>query len=80
MQTLQINIPDAVDVSPEELTVALAAQLYSMGKLSLGHAADLCNYSKTDFISLLARFNVSVFNYPADELDQDLANAKSYHC
>ncbi|HVV53724.1 MAG TPA: UPF0175 family protein [Mucilaginibacter sp.] len=79
MRTLQINIPDNVDLSEQEASTALAAQLYEMGKLSLGQAAELAGYSKATFMELLSKYGVSVFNYPADELDSDVANAKNYH-
>jgi predicted HTH domain antitoxin len=79
MRTLQIQIPDNIDLSEQEASTALAAQLYEMGKLSLGQAADLAGYTKATFMELLSKYGVSVFNFPADELDNDIANAKNYH-
>lgn len=79
MRTIQINLPDNVDLSQQEAVTALAAQLYDMGKLSLGQAAELAGYTKSTFMELLAGYGVSIFNFPADELDNDIANAKSYH-
>ena len=46
MRTLQIHLPDNLDLSDQEASTALAAQLYEMGKLSLGQAAELAGYSK----------------------------------
>jgi predicted HTH domain antitoxin len=79
MKTLTINLPDSIDLTPKEASTALAAQLYEMGKLSLGQAAELAGYSKRTFMELLGNYGVSVFNYPADELDNDIKNAKDYH-
>lgn len=79
MKTLTIKLPDTVDLTRKETVTALAAQLYDMGKLSLGQAADLAGYSKKTFMELLADYGVSVFNFPAGELDNDIANAKNYH-
>jgi predicted HTH domain antitoxin len=79
MRTLQINIPDTIDLSEQEASTALAAQLYEMGKLSLGQAAELAGFTKATFMELLAKYNVSIFNHPADDLDNDIANAKNYH-
>jgi len=31
-------------------------------------------------MELLANYSVSVFNFSADELDNDIKNAKDYHC
>ncbi|HJP62081.1 MAG TPA: UPF0175 family protein [Mucilaginibacter sp.] len=79
MRALQINLPDNVDLTQQEALTALAAQLYEMGKLSLGQAADLAGYSKSTFMELLANYGVSIFNYPPEELDNDILNAKNYH-
>lgn len=79
MKTLVINLPETVDMTEKEAVMVLAAQLYEMGKLSLGQAADLAGYSKTTFMELLGSHGVSVFNYPAEDLDNDILNAKNYH-
>ena len=79
MRTLQIHLPDNLDLSDQEASTALAAQLYDMGKLSLGQAADLAGYTKATFMELLSNYGVSVFNYPADELDNDITNARDHH-
>ena len=57
----------------------LATKLYEQGKLSLGQAAELAGYSKRAFMELLANYNVSVFNYDAQELENDIRNAGNYH-
>ncbi len=59
--------------------MVLAAQLYEMGKLSLGQAAEFAGYSKRTFMELLGSYGVSVFNYPVDDLDNDILNAKNNH-
>lgn len=79
MRTLTIELPDNVDLTLKEAGTALAAQLYDLGKLSLGQAADLAGYSKSTFSELLATYNVSIFNYSADEIESDLNNAKNYY-
>jgi predicted HTH domain antitoxin len=79
MKTVTINLPDSVDLTTQETLMALAVQLYEMGKLSLGQAADLAGYSKRTFMELLGNYGVSVFNFPPDDLDSDIANAKNYH-
>ena len=79
MKTLIINLPETVDLTPKETLTALAAQLYEMGKLSLGQAAELAGYSKRTFMELLSNYGVSVFNFPPEELDKDITNAKNYH-
>lgn len=79
MKTLTINLPDKFDLTPKETVTILAAKLYETGKLSLGQAAELAGYSKKTFMELLGNYGVSVFNFPPEELDKDIANAKNYH-
>ena len=79
MKTLTINLPDKFDLSPKETATLLAAKLYETGKLSLGQAAELAGYSKKTFMELLGNYGVSVFNFPPEELDNDIANAKNYY-
>ena len=57
MKSLTINLPDSLDLTSKEVTTALAAQLYEMGKLSLGQAADLAGYSKKTFMELLGNYS-----------------------
>jgi predicted HTH domain antitoxin len=57
----------------------LATRLYEQGKLSLGQAAEMAGYSKRTFMELLGDYGVSVFNYPPEELEQDVQNAARYH-
>jgi len=57
----------------------LATQLYEQGKLSLEQAAELAGYSKRTFMELLGNYNVSVFNYGEQELENDIRNAARYH-
>jgi predicted HTH domain antitoxin len=79
MKTITLEIPDSVDLDEKETKTLLAAKLYEKGSLSLGQAAELAGYSKRTFMELLANYDVSVFNYPAEELEKDILNAKNYH-
>ena len=53
----------------------MAAQLYEMGKLSIGQAEHLAGYDKRAFNKILGKLGVSLFNYPIDEIDNDIENA-----
>lgn len=79
MKTLTINIPETINLTPKEAQTVLAAQLYEMGKLSLGQAAELAGYSKDTFMELLSEYGVSIFNFDEDELDKDIENAKNHN-
>ena len=75
MKTLTLNVPDSFDIDDKEIAIILATKLYEQGRLSLGQAAVLVGLTKRNFIELLGRYNVSVFNYPASELSRDVKNA-----
>ncbi len=79
MKTLILNIPDNLDLDNREAATLLATRLYEQGKLSLGQGAELAGYSKRTFMELLANYNVSVFNYDEQELENDIRNAARYH-
>ncbi len=75
MKTLTIEIPDTLDLDSNEAAMLLATRLYESGKLSLGQAAELVGLSKRAFAELLGRYDVSIFNFPASELSNDVKNA-----
>ena len=79
MKTITLNIPDTVDFDDKEALMVIAARLYEKGKLSVGQAAELVGLSKRAFMEILGTYGVSVFNYPASDLDRDVENAKSYN-
>ena len=78
MKTLQLNIPDTVDLNIKEAKMLLASRLYEKGKLTLGQAAELVGLSKRTFMEILGDYDVSIFNYPISELDNDIKNAQDY--
>ena len=75
MRTVTLNLPDTLEMDSREVAMLLAARLYETGKLSLGQAADVAGLSKRTFAELLGKYNVSIFNYPAADLSEDIANA-----
>ena len=75
MQTLQIQLPDAINIDAREIQMLLASRLYEKGILSIGQAAQMTQLSKRTFMELLGQYQVSVLNYPADEIKQDFDNA-----
>lgn len=75
MQTLQIQLPDTVTLDTREIHLLLASRLYEKGILSVGQAAQMTQLSKRTFMELLGQYQVSVLNYPADEIKLDFDNA-----
>lgn len=70
MSELKVELPPEVPV--EEARLLLAIKLFETGRLSLGQAARMAGYSKKAFMELLATAGVSVFDYPATELQEEL--------
>lgn len=75
MKTITLNLPDNIELDQQEATMILATKLYERGELSSGQAAELAGLSKRTFIELLGSYGVSVFNYPASDLANDVKNA-----
>ena len=73
MKTLTLNIPDDIELDEKQTARFLAAKLYESGKITLGQAARLAGLSKVAFAEILADYNVSLFNHPADEIERDAA-------
>jgi predicted HTH domain antitoxin len=71
MQQLVLELP--IEIPIAEAKLLLAAKLFELGRLSLGQAAELAGYSKATFMELLGSLNVPVFDYPAEELQEELA-------
>jgi len=78
MRTLSFKIPEMSELDNLQLYMILASSLYAQGKLSLGQAAEVANLSKRTFAELLGAYGVSLFNYPATDLVQDVVNANGY--
>ena len=78
MRTINLKIPEMSELDNLQLSMILASSLYEQGKLSLGQAAEVANLSKRTFAELLGTYGVSLFNYPATDLAQDVTNANSY--
>jgi len=59
----------------KELRLAAAVKWYEMGIISQEKAAEIAGLSRTEFIFSLSRFNVSPFQYTAEEIEKELRNA-----
>ncbi len=75
MKSVTIQIPDNVEISEQDLKFRVAAHLYEQGKVSSGEGAMIAEVSKRFFIENLGKFGVSIFNYGADELLDEIGHA-----
>ena len=46
--------------------------MFELGKLSSGKAAELAGLSRVEFFEACGRYQVSLFNYPPEELEAEL--------
>ncbi len=70
MTEITFKLPS--DINSEEARLLLMMKLYEVGRLSLGQAASLAGYSKATFMELLGKNKIAVFDYPADDLDEEI--------
>ncbi len=75
MRTLQLNFPNTVEQSDEELRLLIAAKLYENETLTSGQAAELAGLSKREFIEVIGNYNVSIFSTLVEDLEADIENA-----
>ncbi len=74
--TLELTLPESVHLSDSNLKMILAAKLFDMGELSSGQAAKLAGISRREFIETVGKYGVSIFQYDAEELREDIARLR----
>jgi predicted HTH domain antitoxin len=82
MDTIQISIDlprgvlSALRQDPtgfvQEMRLAAAIKWYEMGRVSQAKAAEIAGISRAEFLTALAQFGVSPFQYGADEIIQEV--------
>ena len=70
------GLEEAVQTTPSELDAQIrlmaALKMFELGKLSSGKAAQLAGLSRVAFLEACGRYQVSIFNYPPEELAREL--------
>lgn len=56
----------------QQLRLMAALKMYELGKISSGRAADLAGMTRAEFFDACGRYRVSVFNYPDEEVGNEL--------
>jgi len=75
MKTLNLEIPDQVNLEPNEVARFLAAKLFESGRITLAQAAMMVNMRTVEFGDILSLYGVSLFNYPASDIANDASKA-----
>lgn len=75
MRILELNLPNTIEYSDEELRLLIAAKLYENQTLTSGQAAELAGLSKRAFIEIIGKYNISIVSSSVEDLKSDIANA-----
>ena len=70
--TLELTLPASVNLTELDMKMALAAKLFEMGELSSGQASKMIGITRREFLESVGKYGVSIFQYDADELEEDL--------
>lgn len=60
------------DETEQHIRLMAALKMFELGKISSGKAAELAGMSRVDFLDTCGKYRVSVFNYPPEELEEEL--------
>lgn len=80
IQTISIEIPSDLLVSlneteqelKERIKVALAVQLYTQEKLTIGKAAQIAGYSRLEFETMLSQQSIPISNLDLSDVLGDI--------
>ena len=80
MKTISIQLPDGVfsalkkapDDLAREMRIAAAVKWYELGEISQGKAAEIAGLNRIEFLDILARYQVSPFQYTVKELAEEI--------
>ncbi|HQZ98253.1 MAG TPA: UPF0175 family protein [Pyrinomonadaceae bacterium] len=74
--TVELQLPESVSITNDEIKMIVAARLFDIGELSSGQAAKLAGITRRDFIESVGKYGVSIFQYSVEELERDLARLR----
>ena len=72
MSTGELRVTLPFSLSEDEAKLLLASKLYEVGKVSLGQAAKLADFSKRAFMEVLGRYHIPILDYSPDELREEI--------
>ena len=82
MEELTIKYPSGLEHSvrmtreeiEQHIRLMAALKMFELGKISSGKAAELAGMSRVEFFEACGRYRVSVFNYPREDVEEEIKN------
>jgi predicted HTH domain antitoxin len=79
-ETVNVSVPEDFEETvsttagelEDQIRLMAALKMFELGKLSSGHAAQLAGATRAEFLEACGRYRVSVFNYPPEEVAEEL--------
>ncbi|MBE0517071.1 MAG: UPF0175 family protein [Methanophagales archaeon] len=72
MAIKKLEVPLIGDINEDEARIALAAELYREGKMTLKQAADTAKLTLWDFLYELGKRKISYTNITVEDLQEEL--------
>ena len=73
--SINIQLPEGLNLSPFDLSMMLASKLFEEGLITSGQGAEMTGLSKQAFLELLGKYGVSAFQSSPEDLEDDFKNA-----
>jgi predicted HTH domain antitoxin len=74
MKVIELKLDMPLSLTENDVKLLLALKLFETGKLTLGQAAKLAEFSKQGFIDVLGQNHIPVINYSPEELGEEISH------
>ena len=74
--TLELELPKGIVLTEYDAKMMIASTLFDRGDLSSGQAAEIVGIGRREFLETAGKYGVSIFQYSAEELKEDLARLR----
>jgi predicted HTH domain antitoxin len=69
---LEFSVHMTKEEMEQHIRLMAALKMFELGKISSGKAAELAGMSRVEFLETCGRYRVSVFNYPPEEIEEEI--------
>ena len=75
-EELPQSLGETTEEFEQEIRFLVSAKLYEMGRISSGRAAERAGLTRVEFLEMLNRYRISVFNYSLNGLDKEIRESR----